>query len=123
MALRAKAQEIILLLENVKPVVRQGFYANELPIVVEFCNKHNIHIVRSRFMIKIDDSDKGFSNKGIVSNGTNDMLNGMFFIYLSMDRILASKAALLEERHDDELLGRILGYPECCIKIFCGEFF
>jgi hypothetical protein len=119
---RAKAQEIILLLENVKPVVRQGFYADELPVIVKFCNEHNIRIVRSRFIIKIDDADKGFSNKGIASDDTNDMLNGMFFVYLSKDKLLSSKAAILEERHNDELLGRILGYPECCIQYFIENF-
>lgn len=117
---RAKAQEIILLIEELKPVVRQGFYADELPLIVDFCNANRINIVRSEFLVRTDDADKGFSNKGLLISDSSD--HGMFFLYLSKDRVLAEHAAHHEKHNDHRSLGLLLGYPECCIMFFIENF-
>ena len=43
---KTKAQEITLLLEGAKQVVRQGFYEGELPAVQKFCDEHGIFLVK-----------------------------------------------------------------------------
>ena len=127
---RAKAQEIVLLLAGAKPVVRQGFYSDELDPVVMFCNNNNIHIVRSKFLVRIEDNHAQFSNKGRVQRiikrdiieSMTDEYKGMFFLYLSLNRTLAEQAAYSEENQDHKSLGLLLGYPECCIKYFDDNF-
>jgi len=42
---KTKAQEILLLVAGLKPVVRQGFYEYELPQVEQFCKENEIYLV------------------------------------------------------------------------------
>ena len=117
----SKAQEILLLLAGVKPVVRQGFYEHELPQVTKFCNENSIFLVKSKFKIEITDKDKEYSNKGARIN-IDDSRKGMFFVYLSMDEMSSYLAAYAEQINDHKQLGLLLGYPDCCIDFFCKNF-
>ena len=112
-----KAQEIFLLLADEKKVVRQGFYENETGKIIEFCKKHRIYLVKSRFKIILTDAEKGFSNIGIKTK-EDDERNGMIFLYLSKDEKSAYLASYYEIMNDSGNLGRILEYPECCIDFF-----
>ncbi len=118
---KTKAQEILLLLKDAKEVVRHGFYEAELPTIEQFCKGKNIFLVKSKFKVLLEDKDKVFSNKGIRIDET-DSRSGMFFIYLSKDEqkaLFASYAELTNNHHE---LGRLLGYPACCIEFFCQNF-
>ena len=111
---------MLLLLSNAKNVVRQGFYAHELPRVREFCRKNNIYLVTSQFKVLLSETKGTYSNKGIRVPASS--VKGMFFIYVSKDELLACKAALSEQVQDHHEFGQLLEYPECCIKAFCTMF-
>lgn len=111
---RMKAQEILLLLKDVKPVVRQGFYPHELLAVKAFCDKLGILLVESKFTVSLEED--GFSNKGRTNSGI------MRFYYMSKDELLALKAAHAEQVQDHVTFGELLGYPPCCIDFFIRSF-
>lgn len=110
----SKAQEILLLLKDAKPVVRQGFYDNELKQVESFCKRNNLFLAESKFKVKLE--EKGFSNRGIRSK------NGMKLVYISKDEKAAYLATLAEQTNNHRLLGKLLGYPDCCIDFFMNNF-
>jgi hypothetical protein len=114
---RTKALEIVYLIKDLKPVVRQGFYENELAKVKEFCEKNKLAIEISTFKILTLDSDKPYSNKGLKVKA-DDPAKGMFFVYISKDERKAAMASMFELKNDYRGLGLILGYPECCVSFF-----
>jgi len=118
---KTKAQEIILLLQNVKEVVRQGFYASELPAVEDFCQNNYLFLVKSKFKVAIEDPEENFSNKGLRLK-EDDPRPGMYFVYISKEEKLALLASYAELMNRPRELGRILGYPECCVEFFCKNF-
>ena len=115
-----KAQEILLLLHNQKPLLRQGYYESELPPIQAFCSQHSLSLVKSTFKVLLDDPYH-FTNKGIRIPST-DPRSGMYFIYIAKDErtsYLASYYELTNNHHD---LGLLLGYPLCCIDFFSNHF-
>ncbi|MBI4980403.1 DUF483 domain-containing protein [Candidatus Woesearchaeota archaeon] len=118
---KTKAQEILFLLNDAKEVVRQGFYEAELPKVELFCKDNHLFLIKSKFKVLLEDKDKVFSNKGIRID-ENDPRSGMFFIYLSKDEQKALFASYAELTNNHSELGRLLGYPACCIEFFCQMF-
>jgi len=115
-----KAQEILFLLHDLKAVVRQGFSEQELPAIVDFCKKNNLFLVKSRFKVLFADQEK-FSNKGLRVTET-DQRQGMLFVYISKDERKALLAAYAEQINDHQQLGKLLGYPQCCVDFFCKNF-
>ena len=117
---QTKAQEIFFLLHDVKDVVRQGFYDEELLLVEQFCREQHLFLVKSKFKVLLaDDSD--YSNKGLRIP-LEDSRKGMFFVYLSKNEEKALLASYYELVNNDTELGKLLGYPNCCIKFFCQHF-
>jgi hypothetical protein len=114
---KTKAQEILLLLDDAKDVVRQGFYENELEAVEKFCRENGIFLVKSNFRVELEGSE--YSNRGLRVPADRE---GMFFVYLSKDELMANMAAYYEFKRDDRNLGLILGYPSCCVDFFCRNF-
>lgn len=113
---RTKAQEILFLLDDVKEVVRQGFYPNELTEVEKFCAEERLFLVKSKFKVLLADEDE-YSNKGIrVDEG------GMYFVYISKSEEKALTASYYELIGDNKKLGLVLGYPKCCVEFFCNNF-
>ena len=115
-----KSQEIILLLENVKLVVRQGFYKHELPAVQQFCQQYSLHLVPSTFKVLLDD-EHTFTNKGLRIPET-DPREGLYFVYLAQEEQLAYLASYYELTNNHRELGLLLGYPRCCIQFFINSF-
>jgi len=115
-----KAQEIILLLQNAKEVVRQGFFVHELYRVEQFCQKNNLFLVKSEFKVLFAD-DSVYSNKG-VRIPPDDKRPGMYFVYLSKDEQKAWLASYYELMQNHQDLGLALGYPRCCVTFFCQNF-
>src|SRR3989344_6076307 len=116
----SKAQEIVLLLQNAKEVVRQGFFYSELHQVEQFCQKKNLHLVKSEFKVLFADEDT-YSNKGIRIP-KDDTRPGMYFVYISKDEQKAWLASYYELMQNHQDLGLILGYPLCCVNFFCSKF-
>jgi len=114
-----KAQEILLLLEGTKPLVRQGFYEDEFPAVEKFCEENKLFLVKSRFKVLLEESD--YTNKGLRVPLSDSRL-GMLFVYLAKEEANAWLAAYYELIEDHYNLGLLLGYPECCVRYFMQNF-
>ena len=117
---KTKAQEILFLLHNQKEVVRHGFYEEALPSVQRYCEKHNLTLVKSKFKVLLAD-ETSYSNKGIKIPG-EDKRPGMYFVYIAKDEQKAWHASYFELMNNDRDLGRVLGYPNCCVDFFCKRF-
>lgn len=117
---KTKAQEIVLLLQNAKEVVRQGFFDSELHRVERFCEKNNLYLVKSTFKVLF--ADEGiYSNKGIRIPET-DPRPGMCFVYISKDEQKAWLTSYHELMQNHQDLGLVLGYPQCCVDFFISVF-
>lgn len=112
---RTKALEILYLLDDAKPVVRQGFYEEELEDIKGFCEKRKLCVETSPYKVVLVDGS--YSNKGIKVKA-DDPRRGMFFVYISKSRDKAVMADVFEFKNDHRGLGKILGYPDCCIDFF-----
>ncbi len=117
---KTKAQEILLLLNNLKPVVRHGFLDQELPKIEKFCENNNLHLIKSNFKVLFAD-DGAYSNKGLRIP-ESDRRPGMYFVYISPDEEKAQLAAYYEMMQNDKDLGLVLGYPPCCVQFFLRSF-
>ncbi len=116
---RSKAIEILYLMKELKPVVRQMFYPHELEKVRHFCERNKLFIELSPYKVLLEGEEK-FSNRGkIVDAGDK---NGMFLVYISKSNFNALWACLYETKQDHYNAGLMLGYPECCVKFFVEEF-
>ncbi|MEK6951340.1 MAG: DUF483 domain-containing protein [Nanoarchaeota archaeon] len=126
---RAKAQEILLLLQETKPVVRQGFYPHEIQKIQQFCRKNDLHLVISKFKVLLEDGPErspgsaqpNYSNRGLRIP-EQDHRPGLYFVYFSKEEKKALLAAYYEQIGNDLDLGRSLGYPECCVDFFAQNF-
>ena len=116
---RTKALEVLYLLKDLKPVVRQGFYPTELEKVEKFCQKNKLFMEKSSYKVLLEDKEM-FTNKGKIV--TPEHPRGMFLLYMSKDHFKALWTCLHETRQDHYNTGLMLGYPECCVKFFVEEF-
>ncbi len=115
---KTKALEILYLLEDIKPSVRQGFYSSELFAVQKFCKENNLFLEISPYKIVILDAENGeYSNKGIKAD-ISDPRDGMLFVYISKEKEKAEQAKRLEIHNSYKILGEVLGYPKCCVNFF-----
>jgi len=112
-----KALEILYLNYNLKPVVRQGFYDNEIGRVKDFCRAHGLAYEIAPYKVILADKHKHYSDKGFKAR-VDDPRRGMFFIYISKDERKATEARIFEMKDNHKELGLILGYPECCVDFF-----
>ncbi|MBS3117071.1 hypothetical protein J4421_05745 [Candidatus Woesearchaeota archaeon] len=117
---KTHAQEILFLLHDAKEVVRQGFYAEELPKIEKFCRDFNLIIVKSKFKVLLADAE-AYSNKGIRVP-EDDIREGMYFVYISKSEQKACLASYYELISNDRDLGILLGFPCCCVDFFCQKF-
>lgn len=115
---KAKANEILLVLNDLKPVARQGFYPDELTKVKEFCQQNNLFIELSPYKILLD--KQNYSDKG--TKVPIEHPEGLFFTYISKDHQKALLANLYETKGDHRQLGLALGYPACCVKFYHEQF-
>ena len=115
---KTKALEILYLLEGIKPVVRHGFYSNEILRIYRFCSENGLFLVKSPYKVVIIDAKEGsYSNKGIKVH-PDDEREGMLFVYISKDERKAILANAHETEGNHRELGTLLGYPQCCIDFF-----
>ncbi len=115
-----KAQEFLFLLKDAKSLIRQGYYLSELPPIETFCAQQSLFLIKSPFKVLLDDNDQ-FTNRGLRLPASNQRM-GLYFVYISKDEKIAH-LGLLSELHNNHVeLGRLLGYPECCIRFFISSF-
>jgi len=120
---KTKAEEILYLLNNKKKVVRQGFYESELWKIEKFCQENGLCIAKSKFKVLLADTSEAgqYSNKGIRVPA-HDPREGMYFVYISKEEQKSWLAAYYELMNNDNDLGILLGYPQCCVEFFCKRF-
>ena len=111
-----KAQEIVFLLHDLKPVVRQGFYEEELPPIEQFCEDHQLVLVKSVFKVVLTENEI-YSDKGLLLPLDNPQ-RGLLFAYISKDETKAWLAHYYELMQNHAELGKLLGYPPCCVGFF-----
>ena len=116
---RTKALEILYLLNDTKPVVRQGFYTNERSEVEKFCQEQSLFIKKSPLTITLEEKES-FSNRGKITEKSDPQ--GMIFVYISKNEEKALLTCLYETKQDHYTTGIMLGYPECCARFFEREF-
>ncbi len=114
-----KALDILYVLEGAKPVSR--IIVSERDPLLSFLQELGLHVALSDFkIIQEKDRSRNFSDKGIKVS-RDDPRTGDLFCYVSKKGSLADKARRAESRGNSVALGRLLGYPECCITQFKKE--
>ena len=116
---RTKALEVLYLLKDAKPIVRQGFYPHELAKVEKFCERNHLFIEKSPYKVLLHDKEI-FTNKGKIVAPSNPL--GMVLVYMCKNHFKALWACLYETRQDHLNTGILLGYPSCCVEFFMKEF-
>ncbi len=111
-----KAVEVFDTLYGEKPAARISIHETRIDEVTNFCKKHSIPFSLSDFKIKLSFSGD-YSSKG-----TTTRQEGHSFIYISKDIENSLKAKNYEAIGNHEKLGKILGYPSCCIPFFSENF-
>ncbi len=118
---KTKADEILLLFNDIKEVVRQAFYKNEFIQIEKFCKDNNIFCVKSKFKVLFIDKNSIYSNKGLRIP-ENDKCEGVHFYYFSKNEEKAYLANYYELVDNQKELGLLLGYPKCCVNYFVNNF-
>lgn len=118
---KLKADEVLYLINGIKPVIRQLFFEAELEKVEDLCQKNKLFLVKAPFKVLFLDAEQTFSNKG-QRVPLNDVRKGAFVCYISFNEKQANLAALAELQLNDKSLGKLLGYPNCCINYFQENF-
>ncbi|NTV24430.1 MAG: hypothetical protein HGA85_08780, partial [Nanoarchaeota archaeon] len=71
-----KRLEIESVAYGLRDVARQLYLSNEIPSVSDYCRKKGLYAICSEFLVKLEDSDKPYSNKGVLVKGKdNDAYN------------------------------------------------
>ncbi|MDP3766192.1 MAG: DUF483 domain-containing protein, partial [Nanoarchaeota archaeon] len=114
-----RSLEILYLLNDIKKAVRLDADETELEKIKSFCNKENLHPEVSDFkVIKIIDKGKGSYANIVKRVPLNYYGGGLCHLYISKDKNKSKFLKLLENKNDDSAIGKILGYPKCCIDFF-----
>ncbi len=114
-----RSLEILYLLNGIKKAVRLDANGAELEKIKDFCNEERLHLGISDFkVVKIADKGKGNYANIIKKVPLNYPIGGLYHIYISKDKNKSNFLKLLESKNDDEAIGKVLGYPECCIYFF-----
>jgi hypothetical protein len=115
-----KALDVLYVIEDLKPVSRVMVNEEGYLPLVDLLKKNKLVFERADF--KIQKMDKtNYSDKG-QKLPMNFEKKGDYFLYISKSKDMAAKAKELEGKEDHIEFGKILGYPECCVKFFNQEF-
>ena len=111
-----KALEFLQVVNGTKLCMRTALSDEEIPRISALCQQYSLYIEFAQFKVKIMDSEQKFSHKGITIPKDQE---GLTFSYIAQEEKIAALAKLYEQRNDSKNLGKILGYPRCCIQFFC----
>jgi hypothetical protein len=116
---RTRSLDILYLLEDLKPAVRLDANDYELEFIQDFCQKNSIRMEVSDFRIKktLDEGKGNFANM-VIKVPSDGNFGGLRHLYLSKDGTIAKFLKSSENWNNDKVVGKILGYPECCIDFF-----
>ena len=110
------AIELLLVVENIKPVCRIEIEDRTLNKLTTFCSTNNLSLIKSDFkFVKTDDGKA-------MMMPANSPLEGGFFVYISKQKDDAINAKDAELSLDHKTFGKLLGYPACCIDFFIKHY-
>lgn len=113
--------EAIYAAEGLKPCCRHPIGVEKILLVEKFCKKHNLHVdLSDRYFILKHDKEKGnFSNR--IETIDKKLKNSSCFVYISKVKEVAQYAKYLDfSKEGNSYLGKLLGYPDCCVKFYCN---
>ncbi len=114
----SKSLEVLFVLEGIKPTARFPLHEYDVQKASMFCAAHNLSLVTSDFKIlKFVPPDKGYANKGHRLPITSPMV-GDVFVYIARSPELAQDIKTADFLDDHAVVGKLLGYPSCCIDFF-----
>lgn len=116
---KTRSLEILYLISGIKKAARLDANETELDNIKKFCEENGLHLEISDFkVIKIMDEGKGFYSNTVKRVPWNFVGDGLSHVYISKDEAMAKFLKLLENKNDDEAVGKALGYPKCCVDFF-----
>ena len=111
-----KALEVLYVIKGEKKAARLLIHEDYVNEAEEKCKSLNLSCIRSEDKLQLDFAGD-YSNKGHATKK-----EGHFMLYISKEEQVARKALQFEKNNDHHGLGKILGYPLCCIKFFVKNF-
>jgi len=99
-------------LKGIKPCARQEINEKNLDRALSFFDSYSIHYSLADF--------KFVEGGAMVER--DSQVPGKYFVYFSMDKDLVQKAKFYEAVRNDEKLGEVLGYPQCCTKFYLDNY-
>lgn len=108
---RIRAQEILFILQDIKPVCRIELDALQLSEAEKFFKETTLSYLAST--IQYDEK----TESGDIPQATTP-LKGMLLVYVSKNHSLAQEARIAETHFDHQRFGTLLGYPQCCVQFF-----
>ena len=109
--------DVLYVLEGIKPCARLIVKKEEIPTIADFLQDKGLHHCLSDFKIRKEiEESTDFSNKAFLL--PKEAKEGEFLIYIAKDLDIAERAKQFEQTDDQNALGKILGYPNCCIDFY-----
>jgi hypothetical protein len=112
--------ELFFVLEDLKPVARIEMHQDKYAKVLEFCTTQKLALELSSFKIVRNTTDPGNNTALMVKPEHTD--KGSFFAYISKRSDDATHAKFYEHIRNDNKLGELLGYPECCRNFYDDKY-
>lgn len=114
-----KSLDVLYVMEGAKDVSRIMASDEEIGSYKDFFIKNSLSFSISDFKVSKEVDQNRFSNKGIRLPGSSQ---GHHLVYISKSEDKAEQAKEAEKENDHKRLGRLLGYPGCCIEFFDKAF-
>ncbi len=114
------AFEIFFVLNDLKPVARVEMHEDSYAEVLDFCTAQKLSIELSSFKIVRNTTDPAHNTALMVKPDYQD--KGSFFAYISRSTDDATHAKFYEHIRNDNKLGEMLGYPDCCRNFYDEKY-
>ena len=117
-----RSLEILYLLNGLKKAVRLDTNELELEKIKTFCDENSLFLEISDFkLIKEMDQGKGGYANIVKKVPLSNSQQGLKHVYISKDKNQSKFLKILENKNDDKAVGKVLGYPDCCVDAFIGR--
>jgi hypothetical protein len=114
-----RSLEILYLLNGLKKAVRLDANELELEKIKTFCDENSLFLEISDFkLIKEMDQGKGGYANIVKKVPLSNSQQGLKHVYISKDKNQSKFLKILENKNDDKAVGKVLGYPDCCVDFF-----
>lgn len=113
--------EVFYVLEGLKQVCRLSLEPTRTHLLKSFCKRNNLHIFLSdhKIISRPDPCKDGFSSNCTVVPLEDSA--DEYWAYISKSKATAEEAKYMEQTGDEAGFGKLLGYPDCCIRFFERE--